>query len=87
MFLSFTGTRGKESGVRDWRQCEQWRECPKDSVYRHDERSMGDSTLYEQKIQQMLLPNDHKFNPTEILIQQFFCDQSCEAMKHVQCMW
>ena len=29
-----TGTRGKESGVRDWRQCEQWGECPKDSVVR-----------------------------------------------------
>ena len=27
-----TDTRVKEPGVRDWRQCEQWREFPKDSV-------------------------------------------------------
>ena len=35
----------------------------------------------------MLPPNDRKFNPTDSLIQQFFCDQSREAMKHVQCIW
>ena len=29
-----TDTTVKEPGVRDWRQCEQWRECPKDSVVR-----------------------------------------------------